>query len=488
MQRVRTQSPNARKKAVKMVGQSLLGRLVNGHGKLLALLMAVVMIAAACGGSDDAVSAVADSASDAVEEAEFVESDGDFDEEAFDDAEAPASTDGDLGSSGAAQGLDAQSLGREIIFTARLSVDVDNVAESGAEATRIITDIGGFVFGQETSGGNEPRSEITFKVRPEDFPEALEALGGIGELRNQSITTDDVTERVVDLNSRIEVAQLGVERLRNALENAPNLEDFAQIEQLLLARESDLEVMRGQLRTLRDQIDLATITLTLVQDRVDNLLSLGVTAYEGHDNGARCPASSLGDQRFEPGNEVTLCFVARNDGEQTLRDVSVTETALAIDGNEQLITVFGEDELRPGQSFIQAIEIEVERDLLLRIGVTGIPTDGVSDEQAAPTVSTEANPRIRVNEDAVDPGFGDGFGAGVELLSRVWTVAVVAVGFLLPLLVLVPLLALAWFALRRLRVSRQAKEAERRAASMPPPPAEPPGDVDGEDLASVDEE
>ena len=312
-----------------MVGQSLLGRLVNGHGKLLALLMAVVMIAAACGGSDDAVSAVADSASDAVEEAEFVESDGDFDEEAFDDAEAPASTDGDLGSSGAAQGLDAQSLGREIIFTARLSVDVDNVAESGAEATRIITDIGGFVFGQETSGGNEPRSEITFKVRPEDFPEALEALGGIGELRNQSITTDDVTERVVDLNSRIEVAQLGVERLRNALEDAPNLEDFAEIERLLLARESDLEVMRGQLRTLRDQIDLATITLTLVQDRVDNLLSLGVTAYEGHDNGARCPASSIGDQRFEPGNEVTLCFVARNDGEQTLRDVSVTETALA---------------------------------------------------------------------------------------------------------------------------------------------------------------
>ena len=480
-----------------MVGQSLLGRLVNGHGKLLALLMVVAIIAVACS-AGDAVTDAADGASDVVEaavsgdESEFVESDGDFDEQAFEDSDDDgadrASADGDLGSSGAAQGLDAQSLGREIIFTARLSVDVDNVAESGAEATRIITDIGGFVFGQETSGGNEPRSEITFKVRPEDFPEALEALGGIGELRNQSITTDDVTERVVDLNSRIEVAQLGVERLRNALEDAPNLEDFAEIERLLLARESDLEVMRGQLRTLRDQIDLATITLTLVQDRVDNLLSLGVTVYEGHDNGARCPASSIGDQRFEPGNEVTLCFVARNDGEQTLRDVSVTETALAIDSNEQLITVFGEDELRPGQSFIQAIEIEVERDLFLRIGATGIPTDGVSDEQAAPTVSTEANPRIRVNEDAVDPGFGDGFGAGVELLSRIWTVAVVVVGFLLPLLVLVPLLALAWFALRRLRASKQTKEAERRAASMPPPPAAPPGDVDGEDMASVGEE
>ena len=69
MQRVRTQSPNARKKAHKMADQSLFGRLVNGHGKLLALLMAVVMIAAACGGSDDAVT---DSASDAVAELSLI--------------------------------------------------------------------------------------------------------------------------------------------------------------------------------------------------------------------------------------------------------------------------------------------------------------------------------------------------------------------------------------------------------------------------------
>ena len=480
------------RKAYAMADQ-LTNRISPRRSRLWVLLLLIALVAAACGSDDSVTDAAADAVDAAFDEAEEAADsgsrafetddseaafDGD-DEEAFDDAD-PASADGEadnpLGSGGAADGLDAQSLGREIIFTARLAVDVDNVAEAGAEATRIITEVGGFVFGQETSGGNEPRSEITFKVRPEDFSEALDALGGIGELRNQSITTDDVTERVVDLNSRIEVADLGVERLRNALEEAPNLEDFAEIERLLLARESELEVMRGQLRTLRDQIDLATITLVLAQDRIDNLLSLEVSLYEGHDNGSRCPAGSFGDQRLEPGNEITLCFLARNDGEQTLRDVTVTETALAIDGNEQLITVFGEDELRPGQTFIQAIEIDVERDLFLRVGATGVPTDGVSDEQAAPTVSTETNPRLRVNEDAADPGFGDGFGAGVELLSRGWTVAVVLVGFLIPLLVVVPFIALAWFGVRRLRTAGRAKKHERIAASMPPPPSAPTGD------------
>ena len=467
---------------------------------LWALFLVLALLAAACSGSD----AVADAANDAAEsvfrEVEDAVSD-DFAEETAtaDEAEAFAeSDDGDagesadaarggdaLGSGGAAQGLDAQNLGREIIFTARLAVDVDNVAVAGAEATRIISDIGGFVFGQETTGGNEPRSEITFKVLPANFSEALESLGGIGELRNQSISTDDVTERVVDLNSRIEVSELGVERLRETLEETTNLDNFARIEELLLDREEELAVMRGQLRTLRDQIDLATITLVLVQDRVDNFLSLEISVYEGRDNGARCPANSTGDQRFEPGDEVTLCFLTRNDGEQTLRDVTVTETALAIDGNSDLLTVFGEDELRPGQTFVQALELEIERDVFLRASATGIPTDGVSAEQTAPLVSADSSPQLRVNEDAVDPGFGDGFGAGVGLLAGVWTVVQVVAGFLVPLLVLLPFLALLWLGLRRLQAGRAAKRQARIEASMPPPP-KPSAMASQGDSADVD--
>jgi len=445
----------------------------------------LALLASACSGSDsvaDIASDAANAVSGAADETESVDSDadGDFDE-GFDDVEQAESDDGfdepavaqgepQAASGSSAQVPNTENLGREIIFTARLSVGVDSVTTAGAEASQIINDIGGFVFGQETQGGAQPRSEITFKVLPEDFSEALENLGGIGELRNQSITTDDVTERVVDLNSRIGVAELGVERLRNALEDATDLEDFARIEELLLARESDLEVMRGTLRTLRDQIDLATITLILEQDRVENLLAIGISAYEGQDNGARCPANPVANQRFDPGDEITLCVLTRNDGEQTLRDITITETALAIEDNDDLITVFGENELRPGQTFIQAIEIDVERDLFLRFSATGVPTDGTGDEQVAPLVTAQRSPELRVDEDAAAAGFGDGFGAGTELLSRVWTTAIVIAGFLLPLLVLVPFLVLAWWSLRRLRTARATRRQERWEAAQPPPP------------------
>lgn len=463
---------------------------------LFGLLLLVAMIAAACGGEDsvaDVAGDVADAVSDfdvedgAMEdESEAMEDDegdsgdvvtNDSGSDAI-DSDAPAaaaaatndSDDAQLGSGGSAEGLDTQALGRDIIFTARLAINVDNVATAGAQATEVITDIGGFVFGQETQGGTDPRSEIIFKVRPQDFSEALESLGGIGELRNQTIATDDVTERVVDLNSRIEIAELGVERLRQALDDTNNFNQFAQTEQLLLDRESELEVMRGRLRTLRDQIDLATITLVLRQDAVVNELGLQVSFYEGHDNGSRCPASGGRDASFVPGDEVTLCLVTRNDGEQTLRDVTVTETALEIDGNDDLLTVFGGDLLQPGQTFVQAIEITLERDLFLRISATGVPTDGISDDQVAPLVNAQSNPQVNVVESEASPGFGDGFGTGSRLLAGIWSAVLVVAGFIIPLLVFLPFLLLAAWLWRRSSKARDAKRQERIAAQTSPPP------------------
>lgn len=455
--------------------------------RLLAVLVAFGLALAACGADNDTASAVEDAAFDAVDAGADAmeapadqamgesEASGDFDDAALADSDSNA-----IGSGGGTPPpLNTAQLGREIIFTATINVGVDDVAAAGTQATDIINDIGGFVFGQNTQGGAEPQSTITFKVRPEDFSEALDRLGGIGELRNQTVSTDDVTERVVDLTSRIEVADLGVQRLREAMENTTTLTDFAELEQLLLIRESDLEVMRGQLRTIRDRIDLATITLTLEQDRVTNSVELFFTVYEGHDDGAACPGQQPNQVTFEPGDDVTLCFETLNNGDQALSDITVTETVLEIDGTDELITVFGEtDDLQPGQSVVQAYELTADRQRALRVSVTATPTDGVSTEPAGPAVRAQGTPVLRVDEDAVDPGFGDGFDAATELLKNLWTVVKVLAGFVIPLLVLVPFLWIAWALLSRLRAARAERAEERHqrmlaehAANTPPPPS-----------------
>lgn len=447
---------------------------------LLVVVATTALVLTACGASGDSGSA--DESGE--EEASFadtedaaetvtVEPGGDT---MADEAEAPVAEAADvapsqgeaLGAGGATVTPTAADLGRKLIFTADVHVEVDDVAAASAEATRIVQDLGGFVFGQNTTGGSEPSSELVFKILPDDFNRALEALGTVGELRNQSVFTDDVTERIVDLESRIQVAELGVERLRTALTEALTLEDYAEVERLLLSRESELEVMRGQLRTLEDRVDLSTITLLLTQDRVENAIQLTISTYETHDNGASCPGQQ--DRSVEEGGDVTLCFDIVNVGDQTLTDIVLTDTGVDIDADTALIEVFGTlESLAPGQSVLVAHQITADRSSLrLRTRVVAIPTDGVSPEPAGPSVSTQLNTVISTFEPDRDPGFGDGWSASVGILQALWVALKVTIGFLiLPLIILIPLV---WLARR----ARQEYRRRRPPAPTPPPPGPPP--------------
>ena len=177
--------------------------------KTLLLLAILALLAAACSGSVDTVtdaagdafdggddssvetSEVFDAEEEAMEDEESVEEEAAFEVEA---SEAPASertaAQTATGSTAAAQ--IPTDLGRDIIFTAQVSIRVEDVATTGRQATEVISDLGGFVFGEESVGGAQPETTLTFKVRPEDFSTALEQLSGIGELTSQRITTDDL--------------------------------------------------------------------------------------------------------------------------------------------------------------------------------------------------------------------------------------------------------------------------------------------------------
>ncbi len=474
-------------------------RRIVGLRRLGAILLALAMVLSACGGDGNDDSAAGEDTSTAMttaeagEEAEGASSDVDASMAspesgtngmAEEQAEAPTEgdTDGEAtappSGAGETARVTAADLNRQIIFTATVEVDVDDVARAGVDAVDAVQRVGGFVFGQESIGGAEPRSVFVFKVRPGDFDKALAALNGIGELRNQVISADDVTKRVVDLQSRIQVAELGVVRLRTALETAASLEDFAQIERLLLDRETELEVMRGQIRTLADQVDLATITLVLTQDRVENNLQLSVSFYEEHNNGLSCPGQP--ETRVESGSDLTVCFELINIGDQALANLTLTDTGLGIEAGPDstdtgLIDVFGTlgDTIQPGQRIILAHEITTDRDMFMRTVAGGQPVAIEGQDPAGPPVSTIHNATINVTPSTDAPGFGDGFDSGKVVLSSIWSAVLVTVGFLVPLLAVLPFLIGAGWLLRkwRRRPGRKQPAPVQSFGNNPPPPA-----------------
>jgi hypothetical protein len=370
------------------------------------------------------------------------------------EGEEPASDDDDtLGDGGITPVALPTQIGRDIIFTADMTVAVTDVAAAGDEATREIEALGGFMFGQQTTGDPEPTSVLTFKVQPEDFQTALSALGSIGEVRTQNVSANDVTERIVDLQSRIATATASVERLRGLLSEATDIKAVVQLEAELLARETELETLRGSLRTLQDQVALATIVLTLTEAASHPELTVNVTTYPTHDSGASCPGEA--ELQVETDTETTVCYEMTNTGDTWLTGFELRDPVLDVELDD-LVVVFGDPTtaLEPGDSLILAAEILPERDLRARTTVTAQAVDEEGNELGARPVSET----ISVFVNTVDPGgiptFAEGLGTSWELLVRLGQTVILVLGALIPFFWVPLVVWLVW------RMRRPAKAGE----------------------------
>ena len=290
------------------------------------------------------------------------------------------------------------AFGRDVIYRARVQVEVADVTSATREAIAIVQGVGGFVFGQQTSTRPLPFTEIVFKLPPEEFSVALSRLAQVGELVDQQITADDVTERIVDVGSRIITAEASVARLRSFLETATNLENVAFYERELLTRETDLERLRGQLRTLQDQVALATITLTLTQRPASPIIlpntGLLVTAWVSPEGEDPC----LGEKAITVERDATVAFCVEvaNQGEVPVVDVQLSSDVLPLDDNPFVLERGSFDRIEPGQFLTATVTEQVVKGRLAdHIATRGL---GILIEANAAPLHPD-NPQLAVIND-----------------------------------------------------------------------------------------
>ena len=85
-----------------------------------------------------------------------------------------------------------------------------------------------------------------------------------GDLVRVVSDEQDVTETVIDVDSRVKSAQASVERIRALLSEATTIGEVVRIESELSRREADLESLLAQQRVLADQTEMATLSVTVL--------------------------------------------------------------------------------------------------------------------------------------------------------------------------------------------------------------------------------
>ncbi|MYV98409.1 DUF4349 domain-containing protein, partial [Streptomyces sp. SID3343] len=174
---------------------------------------------------------------------------------------------------GPAAAVDPAAAQRKVVLTAELRIRVPDPDRATGDAQGVARLHGGLVSDERTSRAPDPSSAerygstattvLTLKVPPAEFDKTLDELSRIGKVLNRQRAAKDVTDEVVDVNSRIESQRRSVERTRQLMDKATTISDIVTVESELTRREADLESLLKRQQSLTAQTDLSTITLTI---------------------------------------------------------------------------------------------------------------------------------------------------------------------------------------------------------------------------------
>ncbi|TQK51271.1 uncharacterized protein DUF4349 [Streptomyces sp. SLBN-118] len=171
----------------------------------------------------------------------------------------------DSGAGRAGQPLPLPRPVTHIIRTTVLEVEVKDAPKALAAARSAAENAGGHVANESTERIDDTHvtSRVVLRVPQEKYDEVLAELAGAGKLLSRKADAKDVTDQVVDVESRIATQRASVNRVRALMDRAAKLSDVVTLEGQLSSRQAELESLLAQQAALKDRTALATITLSL---------------------------------------------------------------------------------------------------------------------------------------------------------------------------------------------------------------------------------
>lgn len=156
----------------------------------------------------------------------------------------------------------------QVIQTANVTIEVDDVESAITNITEDVAAIGGFVQSQSINRfDDDATASLTIRVPSTNLEDFIDGLADEGQVITSTIDALDVTLEVIDLEARISTLEASIERLRELQGQATNVADLVAVESELATRQSELESLTARRDYLANQVDLSTVYVWI--DQVD---------------------------------------------------------------------------------------------------------------------------------------------------------------------------------------------------------------------------
>jgi len=156
---------------------------------------------------------------------------------------------------------------RSVIRKADIGIRVENVEKGEKAINHIVESIGGYVDSAESAdlATANPTIDISLRVPVAQFDNTLEKFEALGIRTSKTVSSEDVTGQIVDLDARLKTMRVQEETYRGLLRSARQLNNVITLQDKLTEVRSEIESMAAQRKTLGGLAALSTVTVHLQQ-------------------------------------------------------------------------------------------------------------------------------------------------------------------------------------------------------------------------------
>jgi len=157
---------------------------------------------------------------------------------------------------------------RKLIRSATVELEIVSFDNAVQKITAIANEEHGYVAttDSEKQANGKLRGQVVVKLLPENLDRFLQKIRNLGELKNKTLGTEDVTKAYFDTDARLKNAHVMEQRLIDMLKTKTGkVSDLLQVEKELGRVREEIEKMQGELKYWDSQVQFATVTISLAE-------------------------------------------------------------------------------------------------------------------------------------------------------------------------------------------------------------------------------
>jgi len=157
---------------------------------------------------------------------------------------------------------------RKLIRNATVELEIVSFDDAVRKITALANEEHGYVAttNSDKQANGKLRGEVAVKILPDNLDRFLQRVRGLGELKNQTLGTEDVTKAYLDTDARLKNARVMEQRLIDMLKTKTGkVSDLLQVEKEVGRVREDIEKMQGELKYWDSQVQFATVTISLAE-------------------------------------------------------------------------------------------------------------------------------------------------------------------------------------------------------------------------------